>query len=166
MEVILLEKIRNLGSLGEKVKVKTGYGRNYLVPFGKAVYATPENMKSFEAKRAELEARLAEVIKVAETRKQALLALGVITIQAKAGEEGRLFGSIGTRDIAQAVTEAGVEVHKSEIHLPEGALRHVGEYNIDFEFHSDVMINVKIILASEASASNSKEADLNASNEA
>src|SRR5436190_14843090 len=111
VEVILLEKIRNLGVLGEKVKVKSGYGRNYLVPQGKAVYATAENTAKFEARRAELEKAAAEHVKAAEGRKQALEALQVVTIAAKSGEEGKLFGSIGTRDIAAAITKAGVEVN-------------------------------------------------------
>lgn len=150
MEVILLEKIRNLGSLGEKVKVKSGYGRNYLVPKGKAVYVTAENLKKFEARRAELEKLEAEHLKAAEARMQTLLALGVITIASRAGEEGKLFGSIGTRDIATAITKAGVEVTKSEIHLPMGALRMVGEYDIAIEFHSDVNKMVKIKIVPEA----------------
>lgn len=150
MEVILLERIRNLGVLGEKVKVKSGYGRNYLVPQGKAVYATPDNIKKFEARRAELEKLEAEHLKAAQTRQQALAALGVITIVSKAGEEGKLFGSVGTRDIADAITAAGVEVAKSEIHLPMGALRQIGEYDIDVEFHSDVNTVVKISIVSEA----------------
>jgi len=165
VEVILLEKIRNLGSLGDKVNVKVGYGRNYLVPHGKAVYATAESMARFEANRAELEAKLAETIKASEVRKQSLIALGAITIKAKAGEEGRLFGSIGTRDIAHAITEMGVEIHKSEIHLPEGSLRHVGEYDIDFEFDGDVVATVKIALASEASLSAKLDANLDESEE-
>lgn len=154
MEVILLEKIRNLGSLGDKVRVKVGYGRNYLVPYGKAVYATADNMAKFEARRAELEARVAEQVKAAEVRKQALLALGTITIKAKAGEEGRLFGSIGTRDIAEVLTQAGAEIHKSEVHLPEaGVLRQIGEYDIQVEFHGDVTATIKLVVASEASSS-------------
>lgn len=150
MEVILLEKIRNLGSLGEKVKVAPGYGRNYLIPQGKATYATAENLKQFEARRAELEKAAAEAIRTAELRQQALAALPVIKIFAKAGEEGKLFGSIGTKDIADAVTEAGVEICKSEVILPAGVLRQLGEYEIEIEVHGDVMASVKIAVVSEA----------------
>lgn len=149
MEVILLERVRNLGSLGQTVKVKPGYGRNYLIPHGKAVYATKANIEKFEARRAELEKLEAEHLQKAVSRQQALLALGVITITAKAGEEGKLFGSIGTRDIADAITKAGVEVAKSEVHLPAGALRMIGEYEIDIEFHSDVDTVIKLSIISE-----------------
>ena len=152
MEIILLEKIRNLGELGETVKVKSGYGRNFLVPKGKAVYATEQNKAKFEARRAELEKTAAENIKAAETRKTSLLALGVITLNVKAGEEGKLFGSIGTRDLAAAVTRAGVELSKSEIHFPAGVIRQAGEYDIEIELHSDVIAVVKFRIAPEASA--------------
>jgi len=151
VEVILLEKIRNLGSLGEKVKVAPGYGRNYLVPQGKATYATADNLKKFELRRAELEKAAAEAIQAAEARQQTLAALPVIKIMAKAGEEGKLFGSIGTKDIADAVTAAGVEICKSEVILPTGVLRHVGDYDIEIEVHGDVMAHVKIsVISSEA----------------
>lgn len=144
MEVILLEKIRKLGALGDKVKVKAGYGRNYLVPQGKAVYATAVNTAKFEARRAELEKAAAATLSAAEGRKQALAALSSVVLTAKAGEEGKLFGSVSARDIAQAITAAGVEVHKNEIHLPTGALRHTGEYDIAVELHSDVNVIVKL----------------------
>lgn len=150
MEVILLEKIRNLGSLGDKVKVKRGYGRNYLVPEGKAVYATQDNLKKFEARRAELEKIEAEHLQAAQKRLQALQALGSVVIAAPAGEEGKLFGSIGTRDIAAALSKAGVEVVKSEVHLPTGVLRAIGEYDIAIELHSDVNAVVKINIIPEA----------------
>ena len=150
MEVILLEKIRNLGALGDKVKVKAGYGRNYLVPQGKAVYATIDNIAKFEARRAELEKAAAENVKAAEARKNALAALKVLNIVAKAGEEGKLFGSIGTRDIAAAVTKAGVEISKSEVHLPSGVLRQIGEYEIEVELHSDVSAVIKLNITPEA----------------
>lgn len=150
MEVILLEKVRNLGVLGQRVKVKPGYGRNFLVPQGKAVYATKDNMAKFEARRAELEKAQAEHLKSAEARKAALVALQVITIPAKAGDEGKLFGSISTRDIAAAICKAGVEVCKSEIHMPMGALRQTGEYELEVELHSDVSLMVKINIVSEA----------------
>src|SRR5580700_9412123 len=118
MEVILLEKVRNLGALGDKVKVKPGYGRNYLVPKGKAVYATADNVKKFEARRTELEKHAADILKLAQEKKDALHQLQSVTITAKAGEEGKLFGSIGTRDIATAITAAGITVNKSEVLLP------------------------------------------------
>jgi large subunit ribosomal protein L9 len=153
VEVILLEKIRNLGSLGEKVQVAPGYGRNFLIPQGKATYATAENLEKFEARRAELEKAAAAAMQAAVQRQQALAALPVIKIMAKAGEEGKLFGSIGTKDIADAITRAGVEIHKSEVILPTGVLRQLGDYEIDIEVHGDVMANVKIsIIASDASA--------------
>lgn len=150
MDVILTEKVRNLGSLGDKVKVKAGYGRNYLVPQGKAVYATEANIVKFEARRAELEKVQAEHLQAAIAKKEAIAALGVVTIRSKAGDEGKLFGSIGTRDIAEAITNAGVEIHKSEVHLPTGVLRQVGEYDVDLELYSDVDIMVKINIVSEA----------------
>lgn len=150
MEIILLEKIRNLGGLGDKVKVKPGYGRNYLVPQGKAVYATKDNLAKFEVRRAELEKLEAEHLATAKAKQEKLAALKVITITAKAGEEGKLFGSIGTRDIAEAVSNAGVEIHKSDIHLPMGVLRQVGEYEIEVELHSDVDAVIKISIVPEA----------------
>jgi large subunit ribosomal protein L9 len=150
VEVILLEKVRNLGNLGDKVKVKPGYGRNYLVPNGKAVFATAANVKKFEARRAELEKAEAEHLQAAHAKKAALEALKVVTIASKAGDEGKLFGSIGTRDIADAVTAAGVEIHKSDIHLPTGVLRQVGEYDIEVELHSDVDAVVKISIVAQA----------------
>lgn len=150
MEVILLERVRKLGALGDKVKVKRGYGRNFLVPQGKAVYATAENVAKFEVRRAELEKVEAEHLRTAQARQQTLVALGTVIIVSKAGEEGKLFGSVGTRDIADAVTNAGVELAKSEVHLPAGALRQVGEYDIDVELHSDVTLTIKINIVSEA----------------
>ncbi len=150
MEVILLERIRNLGALGQKVNVKAGYGRNFLIPQGKAVYATEANTKKFEARRSELEKVEAEHLQAAMTKKEAVEALGVVTIRAKAGEEGKLFGSIGTRDIALAVTNAGVEVAKSEIDLPTGVIRMTGDYEITLELHSDVIAIVKLSIVSEA----------------
>jgi len=147
MQIILLDKVANLGSLGDKVDVKAGYARNYLVPLGKAVPATKKNVEFFEARRAELEAKLADVLAVAEGRAEKINSLVTVTIASKAGDEGKLFGSIGTRDIAQAVTAAGVEVMKSEVRLPNGVLRTVGEHEVHFQVHSDVFakLNVNII---------------------
>ncbi len=143
MDVILLEKIHNLGDLGDKVKVKPGYGRNFLVPYGKAVPATKANVEEFEARRAELEKAAAERLAKAKERGEQLDGASV-TIQAKAGEEGKLFGSIGVRDIADAISAAGTEVEKSEVLLPEGPLRVVGEYEIGLQLHSDVAVNVNV----------------------
>ncbi|HGJ5884302.1 50S ribosomal protein L9 [Arsenophonus sp.] len=147
MQIILLDKVANLGSLGDKVDVKAGYARNYLIPLGKAVPATKKNVEFFEARRAELEAKLADVLAVAEGRAEKINSLATVTIASKAGDEGKLFGSIGTRDIAQAVTAAGVEVMKSEVRLPNGVLRTVGEHEVHFQVHSDVFakLNVNII---------------------
>jgi large subunit ribosomal protein L9 len=149
MEVILLENIGNLGGLGDKVDVKAGYGRNYLIPQGKAVPATEANTAEFEARRAELEAAAAEALAAAEKRAEALEALVAISIGANAGEEGKLFGSIGTRDIAEALTAAGCEVDKSEVRLPEGALRELGEYAVDVQVHSRVTATVTVAVVAE-----------------
>ncbi|MBG56691.1 MAG: 50S ribosomal protein L9 [Porticoccus sp.] len=149
MEVILLEKVGKLGSIGDKVNVKAGYGRNYLIPKNKAVFATSANMAEFEAKRAELEAAALEQRTAAEARGQQLAALPAIVIAANSGDEGKLFGSIGTRDIADAVTAAGVEVSKSEVKLPEGALREIGEYEIDIQLHAEVTQPIKLSVVAE-----------------
>ncbi|TDG12789.1 50S ribosomal protein L9 [Seongchinamella unica] len=149
MEVILLENIGNLGNLGDKVDVKAGFGRNYLIPQGKAVPATAAAVAEFEARRAELEAAAAEALAAAEARGAELNALQLITITANAGEEGKLFGSIGTRDIADAVTAVGVEIDKAEVRLPEGALREVGEYEIDIQVHGDVTATIALAVVPE-----------------
>ena len=148
MEVILLEKVTNLGSLGDKVKVKSGYGRNYLLPYGKAVAATEENVKQFETRRAELEKAANEKLSAAQKRAETINGKD-ITIVAKAGDEGKLFGSVGTKDIAESISKLGTEIEKSEIKLPEGALRSVGEYDIDVQLHSDVVASVKVIIVAE-----------------
>lgn len=150
MEVILLEKMRSLGALGDKVKVKPGYARNYLIPQGKAVYANKDNLVKFEQRRAELEKIAAEKSKDAVAKQQSLMALSVVTITAKAGEEGKLFGSIGTRDIADAITAAGVAVEKREVQLSEGTLRVAGEYEVVIELESDITATVKIAIIPEA----------------
>lgn len=149
MEVILLENISNLGGLGDKVDVKAGFGRNYLIPQGKAVPATEGAIVKFEARRAELEAAAAEALAAAEARAATLNELQLITITANAGEEGKLFGSIGTRDIADAVTAAGVAVDKSEIRLPEGALRELGEYEVDVQIHGEVTAIIAVAVVPE-----------------
>ncbi len=149
MEVILLEKMRNLGALGDKVKVKPGFARNFLVPKGKAVYATKENLAKVEQRRAELEKIDAEKMREAQARQKVINELNAITITAKSGEEGKLFGSIGSRDIVSALEKAGVAVEKREIRLPEGALRLVGEYAIEIELEGDLVAIVKINIVGE-----------------
>ncbi|MBK1872919.1 MULTISPECIES: 50S ribosomal protein L9 [unclassified Marinobacter] len=148
MEVILLEKVANLGTLGDKVKVKSGYGRNYLLPYGKAAPATEANVKAFEERRAELEKAAAEKLAAAQTRAEALEGAS-FTVTSKAGDEGKLFGSIGVRDIADVITAAGTEVEKSEVRLPEGPLRSTGEYEIELHLHSDVEVTVKLAVVAE-----------------
>ena len=143
MNVILLEKIHKLGDLGDQVKVKPGFGRNYLVPYGKAVPATKANIEAFEARRAELEKAAAERLKAAQTRGEALEGAAV-TIEAKAGEEGKLFGSIGVRDIADAVSANGTTVEKNEVLLPEGPIRMTGEYEITLQLHTDVQATIQL----------------------
>ena len=147
MDVILLEKVENLGQLGEKVSVKPGFGRNYLIPSGKAVPATRENLAEFEARRAELEKQAAEELAAAEARKEKLEALSV-TITRKAGDEGRLFGSVGNADIAEAVTAAGIELDRKEVRLAT-PFNMTGEYDVNLHLHTDVDATVKLIIAPE-----------------
>ncbi len=148
MEIILLQKVDNLGDLGEKVNVKSGYGRNFLIPSGKAVPATAENLKVFEARRAELEKEAAEKLSVAKARKEKLDGLE-ISVSCNAGEEGRLFGSVGTTDIASAITAKGVEAEKKEVLLPNGPFRVTGEYEVDLHLHADVNATVKLTIVPE-----------------
>lgn len=148
MDVILLEKVDNLGSLGDKVKVKAGYGRNYLIPTGKATPATPENVERFEARRAELEKAAADALAAAEARRDALDGL-VVEITSKAGEEGKLFGSVGTGDIVRAVVDAGHEIEKHEVRMPEGAFRVIGEYEVVLHLHTDVNAALKVNVTAE-----------------
>lgn len=148
MQVILLEKVGKLGSIGDQVSVKAGFARNFLIPFGKAVPATKTNISEFEARRAELEASAAEKLALATARGEKL-AEAEVTITSKAGDEGKLFGSIGTRDIAAAITAAGVEVAKSEVKLPEGTIRDIGTFDVAVQLHSDVVVNVAINIVSE-----------------
>lgn len=150
MEVILLDKIAKLGGLGDKVTVKSGYARNYLLPQGKAVFASKANVEHFEARRAELEKQLAEALSAAQARADKLAALGEVTIAAKAGDEGKLFGSIGTKDIADAITEAGVEIVKAEVRLPLGTIRETGEFDIAVHLHTDVDTSIKLVVIAEA----------------
>lgn len=148
MEVILLEKVGRLGTVGDKVNVKSGFGRNYLLPQGKAVTATATNVAEFEARRQELEVAANDKLVSAKARAEQLAEL-VVTIKANAGDEGKLFGSIGARDIAVAINEAGVKVAKAEVKLPEGTLREVGEYDVDVQLHVDVIQAVKLVVEAE-----------------
>lgn len=148
MEVILLEKIQKLGELGQQVQVKPGYGRNYLIPKGKAVPATPDNVARFEARREELEKAQADALGKARIRAEKLKDMSV-TIAKKAGAEGKLFGSVGTLDISTAVTATGEELDKHEVILAEGPLRMLGEYQVSLHLHADVNVQVKVIVAAE-----------------
>jgi large subunit ribosomal protein L9 len=148
MEVILLQKVENLGELGDKVAVKSGYGRNYLLPTGRAVPATKANQEVFEARRAELEKQEAESLAAAEARKAKIEGIAV-TVARKAGDEGRLFGSVGTADIAAACTSAGVEVAKKEVRLPEGPFHVTGEFEVELHLHSDVDAILKLHIVPE-----------------
>jgi large subunit ribosomal protein L9 len=149
MEVILLEKVQNLGNLGDKVRVKPGFARNYLIPQGKAAQATPANLEAFEKRRAELERVQAESLAAAQARAGALEDVR-LRIARKAGDEGRLFGSVGTADIAEAAEAAGIEVHKHEVRLPEGPLRQVGVYDIPLHLHADVNVSIAVEVVAEA----------------
>jgi large subunit ribosomal protein L9 len=149
MEVILLEEVTNLGDLGDLVKVKQGYGRNYLIPFGKAVPATPDNKAKFEARRAELEQVAVERLAGAKLRYDALNGKSIV-VRARAGEGGKLFGSVGTVDIASALTDAGNEIEKSEIRLPTGPIRETGVYEIDISLHPEVTATITVNVEPEA----------------
>jgi len=143
MQVILLEKVTNLGKLGDMVNVKSGYGRNFLIPRGKAVSATEANQKKFEARRAELERQEGQALAAAQARADKMNGK-VVTVTAIAGDEGKLFGSVGTVDIASALTEAGMPAEKQEIRLPTGPLRHTGEHGITIHLHPDVNATVTV----------------------
>jgi|TARA_Y100000310_G_scaffold329547_1_gene399623 large subunit ribosomal protein L9 len=143
MEVILLEKIDNLGELGEKVTVKSGYGRNYLFPQKKAIPATQDNVENFETRRHELQLREDEKLAAAQERADKIALLD-LTLTANSGEEGKLYGSIGTRDIAEAVSQHGIEIAKSEVRMPHGPIRELGEYEIDIHLHSEVNAVLKL----------------------
>jgi len=149
MQLILLQKVTNLGNLGDKVSVKSGYGRNYLVPQGKAVPATAANLAEFEARRAEYEAKAKAVVDAAAARIAKLEGVSV-TLYANASTEGKLYGSIGPREIAEALSKLGTEVYKSEVVLGEGPLRNTGEYDIVIHLHADAETTVKVIVAPEA----------------
>lgn len=143
MNVILLEKVRNLGLLGDQVSVKSGYARNFLIPEGKAVFATKENISMFEGRKSELEAAEAEKLAQAKATAESLVDK-VFTLESRSGDEGKLYGSIGSRDIADAINAEGFELEKKDIKLPEGPIRTLGEHKITLQLHSDVMIEVTI----------------------
>jgi large subunit ribosomal protein L9 len=148
MELILLEKVRNLGNLGDKVNVKPGYGRNYLLPQGKAVRVNAANLEAFEQRRAEYEAKANTLLTDAEARK-AKLADAAVTITAHASPEGKLYGSVGPREIAEALAAVGQTVSKGEVIQGEGPIRHTGEFDVVISLHADVQTSVKVIVAGE-----------------
>jgi large subunit ribosomal protein L9 len=148
MEVILLQKVEHLGNLGDKVRVKGGYGRNFLVPSGRAVTATADNIKAFEERRAELEKKASGELGEARDRKEKIEQL-TVSIARKAGEQGRLFGSVGASDIAEAVTAVGVSLEKREVRLPEGPFHAVGEYEVQLHLHTDVSATLRLTVVAE-----------------
>jgi large subunit ribosomal protein L9 len=145
MEIILLEKVANLGNLGDQVKVKAGYGRNYLIPQKKAVPATKANIEKFEARRAELETLAAEALAAAQARAQQIAAVGTLTLSRQAGEEGKLFGSVGPADISEAISNAGVPVEKREV-LMDDVIHSIGEFEVHIRTHSDVTQPVLVVV--------------------
>lgn len=148
MDVILLERIGSLGKLGDQVSVKSGYGRNFLIPQGKALVATEKNKAAFEARRAELEKQEAEVLAAAQARADKLKDVKVI-LRSKSGEEGKLFGSIGTRDIAEALTNSGIEVDRSEVNMPNGVIRNLGDYELSIQVHHDISETIHVSVIDE-----------------
>jgi large subunit ribosomal protein L9 len=149
MDVILLQKVKNLGNLGDKVRVKPGYSRNFLVPYGKAVPATAANLADFEKRRAEFEARAGELLTAANARKTKLEGANVV-IKANASTEGKLYGSVGPRDIAEAFTAAGMPLEKSEVIMGDGPIRRIGEFDVEVALHADVHAMVKVSVQAEA----------------
>jgi large subunit ribosomal protein L9 len=149
MDVILLEKVENLGNIGDRVNVKAGYGRNFLLPKGKATVATADNIAVFEARRAELEAKQADELGAAKARAEKLAGLE-LSLTANVGAEGKLFGSLGTVDIADAATAAGVEILRSEVRLPDGPLRSVGKHDVEIHLHTDLNVFIKVEVVGEA----------------
>lgn len=148
MEIILLQKVANLGNIGDRVKVASGYGRNYLLPQGKATLATAENVARFEARRAELERAAQEELGDARRRAEALAGFK-LTITAKAGTEGKLFGSVGTSDIAEAVSAAGHKLSRSEVRMPNGPLRVLGEHSVQIHLHADVDLELPVLIVAD-----------------
>ena len=148
MDIILLQKVANLGNIGDRVKVKSGFGRNFLLPQGKATLATPDNIKRFESRRAELEKIAHDHLSSAEQRAAALKEFKLV-IPAKAGTEGKLFGSIGTADIAEAATKAGIKIERSEVRLPTGALRTIGDHSVVLHLHADIDVPLAVTIVAE-----------------
>jgi large subunit ribosomal protein L9 len=151
MELILLQKVANLGNIGDRVKVRSGYGRNHLLPKGKATLATPDNIARFEARRAELTAKANEELSHAQQRAEAFKEFK-LSITAKAGTEGKLFGSIGTADIAEHSTKAGHPLARSEVRLPAGPLRVVGDHAVQLHLHADVNVELPVVIVAEEAA--------------
>ena len=148
MELILLQKVANLGNIGDRVKVKSGYGRNFLLPQGKATVATPDNIAKFEARRAELEKAAQDELKSAQAR-AAKLENFKLSLSAKAGGEGKLFGSIGTSDISEALNKAGHKIERAEVRLPQGPIRQAGEHTVQLHLHTDVTIDLPVVIVPE-----------------
>lgn len=148
MEIILLQKVDNLGNLGDRVSVKPGYARNYLIPKGKATEATADKIARFEARRAELERAATDALTAAEARREQLTDL-VVTLSVRAGNEGRLFGSVSAADIADAVSAAGIDLNKQEVRLPGGSIRQLGEYDVEVRLHSDVATHIRVNVVAE-----------------
>ena len=148
MEVILLSKVENLGELGDKVAVRPGYARNYLIPQGIAKFATAENIAEFEARRAELEAKASTALEAAQKRKEKLDGVSV-TIAAKEAGEGKLFGSVNNVDVVEALHAQGHEIEKREVRMPDGAFHNIGEYQVDLHLHTDVNATISIVIVAE-----------------
>jgi large subunit ribosomal protein L9 len=148
MEIILLQKVANLGNIGDRVKVKAGYGRNFLLPQGKATLATADNIAKFEARRSELEHAAGEELGKAQARATKLQGFK-LSLTAKAGGEGKLFGSVGTSDIAEATRKAGFDVERSEVRLPQGPIRQAGEHIVHLHLHTDVTVDLPVTIVAE-----------------
>jgi large subunit ribosomal protein L9 len=149
MQLILLEKVSNLGNLGDVVNVKSGYGRNYLVPQGKAAFASKDNLAKFQERKAELEAKATSKLEHAHKRAEEIKVLDVIKISSHASDEGKLYGSVGAREISDVITSMGVELCKSEVLLPNGPIRSIGEHEVQLSVHTDIKFNVKVLVVGE-----------------
>jgi large subunit ribosomal protein L9 len=148
MQVILLKKVENLGTLGNVVSVRPGYARNFLIPQGKAKMATKANLEAFEVRRAELEAEAEAILAAAQARRDQLVEM-VLTIKGKAGNEGKLFGSVSNIEIAEAIQSVGIQIERREIRMPDGALRHLGEFEIGIHLHAEVDTTIKVVVEAE-----------------
>lgn len=149
MQVILLNRVAKLGNLGDQVDVKPGYARNFLIPTGRAVVATKTNIDYFEMQRVEIEAKTADAISLANTRAESIRSLGTVEIRSKSGSEGKLFGSVGARSIADAITKAGIEIIKSEVRLPNGVIRNTGSHEVRLQLHSEVLVVFTVNIVAE-----------------